>query len=61
MGRGGPRLIKGMSYARDILDSLEIPYKFFGYDSSMVEVVQYAVDLDDWYRKNKNITDFKIM
>lgn len=61
IGRGGPQLIKGMAYARDILDSLEIPYNFFGYDSSMVEVVQYATDVDDWYLKNKNITDFKIL
>lgn len=61
VGRGGPQLIRGMAYARDILNSLEIPYKFFGYDSSMVEVVQYAVDIDDWFIKNKNITDFKIL
>jgi len=53
VGRGGPNLIKGMSYARDILDGFSIPYKFFGYDSSMVEVVQYAADLDDWLAKEK--------
>ena len=47
-GRGGPNLIQGFAYARDILESLEIPYKFFGYDSSMVEVIQYAVDVDNW-------------
>ena len=61
VGRGGPQLIRGMAYARDILNSLEIPYKFFGYDSSMVEVVQYAVDIDNWFIKNKNVTDFKIL
>jgi len=49
-GRGGPNLIKGFSYAANILDNLEIPYKFFGYDSSMVEVIQYAVDIDNWMR-----------
>jgi hypothetical protein len=49
-GRGGPNLIKGFSYAANILDNLEIPYKFFGYDSSMVEVIQYAVDIDNWIR-----------
>jgi succinyl-CoA synthetase beta subunit len=48
VGRGGPRLIKGFSYAANILDNLEIPYKFFGYDSSMHEVIQYAVDIDNW-------------
>ncbi len=54
VGRGGPNLIRGMGYARDILDSLGIPYKFFGYDSSMVEVVQYAKDIDDWMEEQKN-------
>ncbi len=53
VGRGGPNLIKGMSYARDILDNFSIPYKFFGYDSSMVEVVQYASELDDWFISQK--------
>jgi hypothetical protein len=61
VGRGGPNLIKGMAYARDILKSLEIPYKFFGYDSSMVEVVQYAVDLDNWFMEKNSHTTFKIM
>lgn len=59
-GRGGPNLIKGMAYTRDILNSMEILYKFFGYDSSMVEVVQYAVDMDDWFLQNKNMTSFKV-
>ncbi len=53
VGRGGPNLIKGMSYARDILDNFSIPYKFYGYDSSMVEVVQYASELDDWFISQK--------
>ncbi len=56
VGRGGPNLIRGMGYARDILDSLSISYKFFGYDSSMVEVVQYAKDIDDWMDEIKNQT-----
>ncbi len=53
-GRGGPNLIKGFAYAANILDNLQIPYKFFGYDSSMVEVIQYAVDLDKWIQENKH-------
>ena len=52
-GRGGPNLIKGFTYAANILDSLEIPYKFFGYDSSMIEVIQYAVDIDDFFLSKK--------
>jgi len=47
VGRGGPNLIKGMAYARDVLDRLELPYTFFGYDTSIVDVVQYAVDMDN--------------
>lgn len=61
VGRGGPNLIKGMAYGRDILNRLEIPYKFFGYDSSMVEVVQYAVDLDNWFMESRSHTHFKVM
>jgi succinyl-CoA synthetase beta subunit len=53
VGRGGPNLIKGLSYAANVLDNLEIPYKFFGYDSSMLEVIQYAVDIDDWMIERK--------
>jgi len=54
VGRGGPNLIKGFSYASNVLDNLEIPYKFFGYDSSMLEVIQYAVEVDDWMIERKN-------
>ncbi len=53
VGRGGPNLIKGMAYARDILDRLELPYTFFGYDTSIVDVVQYAVEMDNWLATRK--------
>ncbi len=53
VGRGGPNLIKGFSYAVNILDNLGIPYKFFGYDSSMLDVIQYAVDVDTWMQEEK--------
>ena len=53
VGRGGPNLIKGFSYAVNILDNLGIPYKFFGYDSSMLDVIQYAVDIDTWMQEEK--------
>lgn len=56
IGRGGPNLIKGFAYARDILESLEIPYRFFGYDSSMVGVIQYAVNMDTWLQEKKSVT-----
>lgn len=53
IGRGGPNLVKGMVYARDILDTLRVPYKIFGFDSSMVGVLRYTLELDDWMIENK--------
>ncbi|MHB1397915.1 MAG: ATP citrate lyase citrate-binding domain-containing protein [Trichloromonadaceae bacterium] len=52
VGRGGPRLVEGLTYARDILDRLQIPYAFFGFDSSMVSVIHYALELDRWLAQN---------
>lgn len=49
IGRGGPNLIRGMFYAKDILDRLKLPYKMFGYDSSMIEVLNYAKKIDRWW------------
>ena len=51
IGRGGPNLIKGMFYAKDILDTLKMPYKMFGYDTSMIEVLEYAKKIDDWWNQ----------
>ena len=48
VGRGGPNLIRGMSYLKDILDSLQIPYRFFGHDSAMSEVINYALKVNEW-------------
>ncbi len=49
VGRGGPNLIRGMFYGKDILDRLNLPYKMFGYDSSMIGVLDYARQIDDWW------------
>ncbi|MBN2104414.1 carboxylate--amine ligase [bacterium] len=49
IGRGGPNLIRGMFYAKDILDRLKLPYKMFGYDSSMIEVLNYAKKIDRFW------------
>ena len=49
-GRGGPNVIKGMSYLRETLDQLGLPYRLFGHDSAMSEVVNYALDVDTWMR-----------
>lgn len=49
IGRGGPNLIKGMFYAKDILDTLKLPYRIFGYDTSMIQVLEYAKKMDAWW------------
>ncbi|PIQ96036.1 MAG: carboxylate--amine ligase [Nitrospinae bacterium CG11_big_fil_rev_8_21_14_0_20_56_8] len=50
VGRGGPNLIRGMAYFRDTLDQLGIPYRFFGHDSAMSEVINYALSINDWMK-----------
>jgi succinyl-CoA synthetase beta subunit len=51
VGRGGPNLIRGMTYMRDTLDVLGIPYRIFGHDSAMSEVINYALAVNDWMKK----------
>lgn len=53
IGRGGPNLIKGMVYARDTMDTLKVPYRMFGFDSSMVGVLRHTMELDDWIQSQK--------
>ena len=48
VGRGGPNLIRGMAYLKDILDALGLPYRMFGHDSSMSGVVNYVKAVDQW-------------
>jgi succinyl-CoA synthetase beta subunit len=50
VGRGGPNLIRGMGSLAEILDSLGLPYRFFGFDSAISEVVNYAKRVDDWMK-----------
>ncbi len=50
VGRGGPNLIRGMAYLKDVLDGLGLPYRMFGHDSSMSGVVNFAKSIDDWIR-----------
>ncbi|MBB5413535.1 succinyl-CoA synthetase beta subunit [Paraburkholderia sp. HC6.4b] len=50
VGRGGPNLVRGMGALRDTLDSLGLPYTFFGFDSDMSEVVLYAKQVDQWMK-----------
>jgi succinyl-CoA synthetase beta subunit len=50
VGRGGPNLIRGMGALRDTLESLSLPYRFFGFDSAMSEVVNYAQAINRWMK-----------
>ncbi len=50
VGRGGPNLIRGMAYMRDTLEALNLPYRIFGHDSAMSEVVNYALKVDHWMK-----------
>src|ERR1700687_518840 len=50
LGRGGPNLVRGMAALRDTCDSLGLPYRLFGFDSDISEVVQYARQADAWMR-----------
>ncbi len=50
VGRGGPNVIRGMSYFRDTLDQLGLPYRFFGFDSAMSEVVNYTMKVNNWMK-----------
>jgi succinyl-CoA synthetase beta subunit len=51
VGRGGPNLVRGMAAMRDTLDALGLPYSFFGFDSDMSEVVNYARQVNNWMRR----------
>jgi len=50
IGRGGPNLIRGMGAFKDVLDALRIPYRIFGFDSAMTDVVTYAQEADRWMK-----------
>jgi succinyl-CoA synthetase beta subunit len=50
VGRGGPNLVRGMGALAETCDSLNLPYRFFGFDSAISEVVNYAKNIDAWMR-----------
>jgi succinyl-CoA synthetase beta subunit len=50
VGRGGPNLVRGMGNLAETLDTLGLPYRFFGFDSAISEVVNYAREIDAWMR-----------
>jgi hypothetical protein len=47
VGRGGPNLVRGMGALAGTLDSLGLPYRFFGFDSAISEVVNYSKRVDE--------------
>lgn len=50
LGRGGPNLVRGMGALRDTCDALGLPYRLFGFDSDMSEVIQFAKKADGWMK-----------
>ena len=50
VGRGGPNLVRGMGNLAETCDALGLPYRFFGFDSAISEVVNYAKKVDLWMR-----------
>ncbi|MGH8121599.1 MAG: ATP citrate lyase citrate-binding domain-containing protein [Rudaea sp.] len=50
LGRGGPNLIRGMGAMRDTMDALGLPYRIFGFDSDISEVIHYAKTVDAWMK-----------
>jgi succinyl-CoA synthetase beta subunit len=50
VGRGGPNLVRGMGAFADAVDALGLPYRFFGFDSAISEVVNYAQAADRWMK-----------
>ena len=50
VGRGGPNLVRGMGALRDTLEALGLPYRLFGFDSDMSEVIAYARAADAWMK-----------
>ncbi len=45
IGRGGPRLARGMTMIKETLETLKLPYVIFGYDTPVTLVAEYAAKL----------------
>jgi len=50
IGRGGPNLARGLLTFKDACESLGLPYRIFGFDSAMTDVVWYAQAADRWMK-----------
>ena len=51
VGRGGPNLVRGFGALADACESIGVPYRFFGFDSAISEVVNYAKKIDEWMKR----------
>jgi len=49
--RGGPNLVRGLGALADACENLGLPYRLFGFDSAISEVVNYATGVDEWMRR----------
>jgi succinyl-CoA synthetase beta subunit len=54
IGRGGPRLVKGLLVMKQTLEYLNLPYVIFGPDTPITMVAEYASRLADIIRKHKD-------
>lgn len=50
VGRGGPNLVRGMGALVNTAEALGLPYRFFGFDSAISEVVNYVQAADRWMK-----------
>lgn len=50
VGRGGPNLVRGLGALAEVCDALGLPYRMFGFDSALSEVVGYAKRIDAWMK-----------
>ncbi len=50
VGRGGPNLVRGLGTLAETCEALGLPFRFFGFDSAISEVVNYAKRVDAWMR-----------
>ena len=50
LGQGRADLVRGMGALRDTCDALGLPYRLFGFDSDMSEVIQFAKRADAWMK-----------
>jgi len=42
--------VRGMGALAETCDSLNLPYRFFGFDSAISEVVIYTKKVDEWMK-----------